>query len=109
MPTIPFKRTLVFMGLILALTGAAFSIPGSPPGRRTKIRKERCLDCHKKFSEKYLSLKSLHPGMKEDKCENSTFGTGSSQASVEKDGNELCFTCHAKEKIGLNQPTSTRS
>jgi len=106
MPTIPFKRTLVFVGLILTLAGAAFLASRESSWAQTrKFERKGCLDCHKKFSEKYLSLKALHPGMKEGKCEDCHLRHGIvPKLLLKKDGNELCYSCHAKEKIGLNQP-----
>jgi len=106
MPTILRRRTLVFLGLILAFSGAAFlASHGSSFAQQRKFERKGCLDCHKKFSEKYLSLKALHPGMKEGKCEDCHLRHGIvPKLILKKDGNELCTSCHAKEKIGLNQP-----
>ena len=106
MPTILCKRTLVFLGLILTLAGAAFlSSHGPSWAQERKFERKGCLDCHKKFSEKYLSLKNLHPGMKEGKCEDCHLRHGIvPKLLLKKDGNELCYSCHSKDKIGLNQP-----
>jgi len=79
--------------------------PRSSLAQERKFERKGCLDCHKKFSEKILSLKNLHPGMKEGKCEDCHLRHGIvPKLLLKKDGNELCYTCHSKEKIGLNQP-----
>jgi hypothetical protein len=62
MPTIPFKRTLVFTGLILAFAGAAFlASRESSWAQQRKFERKGCLDCHKKFSERYLSSSPCIP------------------------------------------------
>ena len=106
MPTILRRRTLVFLCLILALSGAALlASQGSSFAQQRKFERKGCLDCHKKFSGKYLSLKVLHPGMKEGKCEDCHLRHGVvPKLLLKKDGNELCYSCHAREKIGLNLP-----
>jgi predicted CXXCH cytochrome family protein len=107
MPTIPFKRTLVCLVLILAFAGAAFLVFRESPSwaQERKFQKKECLDCHKKFSEKYLSMKNLHPGMKEGKCEDCHLRHGIvPKKLMKRDGNDLCISCHNKEKLGLNQP-----
>ena len=63
MPTTPLKRTFIKLtGMTLFLAGALFLAAGeSSWAQERKFEKKGCLDCHKKFSEKYLSIKNLHP------------------------------------------------
>ena len=105
MPTIPSKRTL-FLCVILIFAGATMLAPrGSNAAEQRKFERKGCLDCHKKLSEQYLSLKNLHPGMKEGNCEECHLRHGIvPKLLLKKEGNDLCFSCHAKEKIGLSEP-----
>src|SRR5208283_2581227 len=46
----------------------------------------------------------LHPLMKEHKCEECHLRHGIvPKLLLRKEGNELCYSCHAKEKIGMNK------
>jgi len=63
-----------------------------------------CLSCHKKFSEKYLGMKDVHLPVKEKKCEDCHLRHGLvPKLILKKEGNEICYPCHSKDKIGTNK------
>ncbi len=71
---------------------------------RPQFAQKNCLDCHKKFAEKYLGMKTVHSVVKENKCETCHLRHGLiPKAAMKKEGNEVCLQCHAKEKIGLGK------
>jgi predicted CXXCH cytochrome family protein len=67
------------------------------------VRKD-CLDCHQAFADKYFKLKSVHPAVKEKECEKCHLRHGIvPRLILKKQGNQMCYTCHEKEKIGLGK------
>ena len=84
-----------------------------PEGRRLegnlrkgkKFVQKECLDCHKKFADKYLGMKNVHKVVKERKCEDCHLRHGLvPKLILKKEGNEICYPCHSKDKIGMNKP-----
>ena len=70
----------------------------------SKFAKKECLDCHKKFADKYLGMKNVHAVVKEKNCEACHLRHGIvPKLLLKKNGNELCLGCHTKKKIGLNK------
>ena len=60
--------------------------------------------CHKEFSDKYMGMKNVHAVVKENKCEECHLRHGLvAKRAMKKDGNELCVTCHPKDKLGLTK------
>ncbi|HSB35181.1 MAG TPA: cytochrome c3 family protein, partial [Nitrospirota bacterium] len=65
------------------------------------VRKD-CLDCHTKFADKYLGMKNVHAVVKEKKCEGCHLRHGLvAKLILKKIGNDLCLTCHTKDKMGI--------
>jgi len=63
------KRTFVVVGILLLIYGTLYLAACAPsPRKRTFVRQD-CLDCHKKFGDKYLKMKNVHGVVKEKKCE----------------------------------------
>ena len=100
------RRIPCVVGILALLLGVAAVLapgPSSFAQQRTFPKKD-CLDCHKKFSEKYFPMKSVHPGNKDGKCEQCHLRHGLvPKLLLKKQGNDVCFSCHAKEKIGMNK------
>lgn len=107
---------LLFVGTSLSVYG---QIPRAKPGEDSskgktiggesskgkKFVQKDCLDCHKKFADKYLGLKNVHAVVKQKKCEDCHLRHGLvPKLILKKEGNEVCYPCHTKEKIGLNKP-----
>src|SRR5574341_772863 len=102
MHTMPSKQRMLLYGLFL---GAVFFLaaPDSAQAQR-KLDKKECLDCHKKFADKYLGMKNVHAVVKEHQCEECHLRHGRiPKLLLKKMGNDLCFSCHNKEKIGMNR------
>src|SRR5512146_1946400 len=105
MSKVTFRRVLSWLSVIRLVAGVAYlANDGASWAQQRKFEKKGCLDCHKKFAEKYLSMKDVHPVVKAGKCEDCHLRHGLvPKLMMKKDGNELCYSCHAKEKIGLNR------
>ena len=97
---------------------ASSSSHGQEPRRRTLgggaqsskqgLGRQDCLGCHKTFADKYMGMKNVHAPVKENKCDDCHLRHGLvAKLVLKKDGNDLCFTCHAKDTIGLNKARST--
>src|SRR3990172_5700030 len=99
------RRTLI-AGLVFFLCGAVLSVTGDTALAQKKFARKECLDCHTKFASKYFSMKDVHPVVKEKKCEDCHLRHGIiPKLILKKEGNDLCFACHGKEKIGMNKPS----
>jgi predicted CXXCH cytochrome family protein len=103
-----FGTVLLFWALILFTAGAEAAQSGLKLGGGAqsgpKFAKKDCLDCHKKFADKYMGMKNVHAVVKEKNCEGCHLRHGIvPKLLLKKDGNEVCFPCHSKEKIGLNK------
>ena len=105
MDKMQIKRQLIIFGAI-ALLGLFISVlaTGTVSAQQKFARKD-CSDCHKKFNEKYSSMKYSHKMIKENKCEECHLRHGIvPKLLLKKDGNQLCVGCHAPEKVGLTKP-----
>jgi predicted CXXCH cytochrome family protein len=100
------KHKPVLFGILLLLCGAVLFSACEPLStkKRRFVRKE-CLDCHKEFAEQYLTVKNVHPVVKERKCETCHLRHGMvPKLLLKKKGNEVCYECHSREDIGMNKP-----
>src|SRR3972149_3129066 len=105
-------KLIVLFGLPL-LIGTSLSVYGQIPKGKTlggetskgkKFVQKECLDCHKKFADKYMGMKNVHQVVKERKCEDCHLRHGLvPKLILKKEANEVCYTCHTKEKIGVNK------
>ncbi len=98
------SRQLFIFGLVVLL-GIFVSVfsTGTARAERTFARKD-CSDCHKKFNDKYGSMKYAHTMVKENKCEDCHLRHGIvPKLLLKKDGNQLCLGCHPGDKIGLTK------
>ena len=90
------------IGILLFLFGILLSSCAETPQKRTlgapssagtksRFARKDCLDCHKKFSDKYLTMKNIHAVVKEKKCEDCHLRHGLiGKLILKKDGNEIC-------------------
>src|SRR4030042_1691802 len=114
MSRLSFRYKVIILGIIRAICGwslfayaqiprqKGFS-PGSSSGKPGFARKN-CLDCHKTFVEKYMGMKNIHPMVKEKKCEDCHLRHGLvGKLILKKEGNEVCYPCHSKEKGGFSK------
>src|SRR4030042_2921468 len=97
---------LIFIGTLPSVNG---QIPrgktsSGEPSKGKKFVQKECLDCHKKFVDQYLGMKNVHKVVKERKCEDCHLRHGLvPKLILKKEGNEICYPCHSREKIGLNK------
>ncbi len=69
-----------------------------------QFKQQQCLDCHKDFGKKYFSMKYLHPGIKESKCEDCHLRHGIiPKLLLKESGDELCLKCHNVKSLGLDR------
>ena len=103
MKTVCAKEKVFLFAAAFLLCGALFLACGPTVVRQTFTKKE-CLDCHKKFADQYFPMKYVHSVTKEKKCEECHIRHGIvPRLILKKDGNEVCYACHSKEKIGVNK------
>jgi predicted CXXCH cytochrome family protein len=104
MYTLLSKQRILLFGAALFLGIAAFIATVNPVHAQRKMERKECLDCHKSFADKYLGMKNVHSVVKEKKCEECHIRHGRvPKLLLKKAGNELCFDCHNKEKIGMSK------
>src|SRR4030043_813657 len=106
------QKSILFL-LVLLMGGVILSACAETPQQRTlggapaagkKFVSKDCLDCHKKFADKYLVMKNVHPVVKERKCEDCHIRHGLvPKLILKKEGNEICYPCHSKDKVGTNK------
>src|SRR5208337_4444611 len=97
------RSKFVLIGMIFFLCGSLLYAARDGMAAQRSFTQKDCLACHKKFADTYLGMKYLHPLMKEHKCEECHLRHGIvPKLLLRKEGNELCYSCHAKEKIGMN-------
>src|SRR5690242_4614772 len=64
-----------------------------------------CTECHKKFAEKYDGLKFTHGAVKQRRCEDCHLRHGIvPKLALKQAGNNLCFSCHKREAVGMDKP-----
>lgn len=96
------QRISVLGAVVLLCVVVLYAGTGSTAGK--KFAGKDCLDCHKKFADKYLGMKDVHPVVKEKKCEACHLRHGIvPKLLLKKTGNDLCFDCHAREKMGMSK------
>ena len=98
------KVKAILAGVLLCLAGWLLYACGGVPAPRMQFAQRECLDCHKKFASDYLGMKSIHPTVKERKCESCHLRHGLvPKLLLKRDGNQVCLECHSREKMGLNR------
>ncbi|HYA94033.1 MAG TPA: cytochrome c3 family protein, partial [Thermodesulfobacteriota bacterium] len=110
------RQKAILLGILLLFCGILLYACAETPQKRTLggagaaggkagFARKECLDCHKKFAEKYLAMKDVHSVVKEKKCEECHLRHGLvPKLLLKKEGNQICYPCHSKEKIGMNKP-----
>ena len=77
---------------------------GGTPSTGQGLGGRDCLGCHKAFATKYLGLKNVHAVVRENKCDSCHVRHGLVPTrAMKREGNDLCLTCHPKDKLGLNK------
>ncbi len=72
---------------------------GTGSAARKKFARKDCLDCHTKFTDKYLGMKNVHAVVKEKKCEGCHLRHGLvAKLILKKIGNDLCLTVTRRTK-----------
>lgn len=96
------KGKWILLSLFLSVLCGVFIFECQPAGAaKLGFAKKECLDCHKDFTDKYLSMKYVHTVVKEKKCEDCHLKHGIvAKLILKKQGNQICFDCHA---AGLNR------
>ena len=116
MPTRWKPTRVLALGILLALCAGAVSSHGQETQRRTLgggaqgskqgLGARNCLGggCHKDFAGKYLGMKNVHAVVRENTCDQCHLRHGLvAKRVMKKDGNDLCYSCHPKDKVGLNE------
>ncbi|HEX9136364.1 MAG TPA: cytochrome c3 family protein, partial [Nitrospirota bacterium] len=104
MHTILSKKNILLLAVFLLLGGTVFLAATTQAIAQRKFEKKECLDCHKKFSDQYLGMKNVHQMVKEKKCEDCHLRHGKiPKLLLKKPENDLCYTCHPIEKMGLDK------
>src|SRR4030067_530715 len=99
------RRTLV-AGFLFFLCGAVLWVTGDTALAQRKFARKECLDCHTKLESKYFAMKDVTPVVKQKKGEDCHLRHGIiPKLILKKEGNDLCYACHSKEKIGMNKPS----
>ena len=94
------RRTLIAFAALLA-----FAAVPAPASAQRGFKQKDCLECHKKFAEKYDGAKVVHSAVKQRKCEDCHLRHGIVPALVlKKQGSALCLSCHDKKTMGLEKP-----
>ena len=104
--TIPLKRNRIYLaaGILLLLCTVVYLAACAPTVKRRKFVRKDCLDCHQPFADKYFKMKSVHPVTRDKQCEKCHLRHGIVPRLIFKEqGNQMCYTCHEKEKIGLDK------
>src|SRR5215831_17092018 len=88
-----------------ALSALLVLLPGAAAAETRKFQAKSCTECHGAFVQKVAPLKVQHPGIKDGNCESCHLRHGIvPKLLLKQEGNVLCLSCHAKEKIGLDKP-----
>src|SRR3990172_4699183 len=94
----------ILAGMLLGLSALLLAACADVQTARPQFAQKNCLDCHKTFADKYVGMKTIHPTVKAQQCETCHLRHGLiPKAAMKKDGNEVCYQCHAREKVGLNR------
>jgi predicted CXXCH cytochrome family protein len=98
------KVNAILAGALLLMGGFLVAGCVDMQAPRPEFAQKDCLDCHKQFADRYFGMKDVHPVVKERKCESCHLRHGLvPKLILKKDGNEVCYQCHTKEKLGLNR------
>ena len=107
-------RVVAGAALIVLCVGALLSqgqgtgkptLGGGTQSSKQGLGARDCLGgCHKDFADKYMGLPDVHAVVREKKCESCHLRHGLvTKRVMKKEGNELCYGCHAKDTIGLSK------
>jgi predicted CXXCH cytochrome family protein len=100
MQNLSTKRSIYALGAVLFLCVVLHAATGMAAAQKS-ARKD-CLDCHTKFSDKYLGMKNVHAVVKQKNCEGCHLRHGLvAKLILKQTGNELCQTCHTKDRMGM--------
>jgi predicted CXXCH cytochrome family protein len=116
MPTRWKSARVLALGILLALCAGAIASHGQDAQRRTLgggaqgskqgLGARDCLGggCHKEFAGKYMGMKYVHAVVQKNTCDQCHLRHGLvAKRVMKKDGNDLCFSCHPQDKIGLKE------
>ena len=93
------QRLILVLGVLLLAGWSDASL-----AQRRGFQKKECLDCHQDLADQFQQLKTRHPGLKNDGCEDCHLRHGLVPTLLLKeDGNDLCLSCHEGESIGLDK------
>src|SRR5512143_1545707 len=82
----------VVAALMLGLVVLLFSRCAETQAPRPQFAQKACLDCHKKFADKYLGMKNVHQVVKANQCETCHLRHGLiPKLALKKEGNESCL------------------
>lgn len=100
-----FPNTKILIAVLsFSLMAAVVLGIAEPALAAKKFTSKECLECHQKFADKYLGMKQVHRVVGEKKCEECHLRHGRVPVLLlKKDGNELCYGCHSKERIIPNK------
>ena len=80
------------------------TLGGATPSSKQGLAGSDCLGCHKAFADKYMGMKNVHAVVKANTCDQCHLRHGLvAKRVMKKDGNDLCYSCHPKDKIGLSE------
>ena len=106
-------RTLAAGTIVLACLGFLHAQSQEPKRRtlgggaqtsRQGLGTRDCTGCHKTFTDKYMGMKNVHAPVRGNKCDDCHLRHGIvAKLVLKREGNNLCVTCHPKDKLGLNK------
>ena len=98
------SRGIAIAGWGLVLCMLAVMAPVNSYSAGKKFPQKDCLDCHKKFADKYFSMKDIHPVVKQKNCEACHLRHGIvPKLLLKEEGNSLCYSCHNKAQLGMEK------
>ena len=90
--------------VLLSLSLVVFLSSCVPKPQQRQFVQKDCLDCHTEFAEKYFKMKNVHKVVQEKKCEDCHLPHGIvPKMLLKQPGNQICYTCHEKDKIGMDK------
>ncbi len=98
------KHRILLLCVAMSLCGLILHASVDNAQAQRKFVQKECLECHTKFADKYFGMKTVHAVVKDRKCQECHLRHGLiPKLILKKEGNELCYGCHSKEKIGMNK------
>ena len=94
---------MLFVGVAFYFAACA-PAPSRLPKQGTRFKRKECLECHTQFADTYMTMNNVHAVVKEKKCEDCHLRHGIvPKLLLKKEGNQVCFSCHDKTQIGMDQ------